>query len=90
MVSWKITATTIYCDAVDDEVTVLVYKDFSTKCTGYQKYHKPSKELAKLLRKKSKHLGRQLACPGLECPRVIQYKEKLLSEETEKSPKADE
>ncbi|MEJ2046721.1 MAG: hypothetical protein P8X92_01235 [Dehalococcoidia bacterium] len=90
MGSWKITATTIYCDAVDDEVTVLVYKDFSTKCTGYQKYRKPSKELAKQQRKKSKRLGRQLACPGLECPRVIQYKEKLLSEETEKSPKAGE
>ena len=25
-------------DAVDDEVTILVYKDWITKCTGYKKY----------------------------------------------------
>ena len=30
-------APTRYCDAVDDEVTILVYKDWSTRCTGYQK-----------------------------------------------------
>ncbi|MCJ7791782.1 MAG: hypothetical protein MUP49_05195 [Dehalococcoidia bacterium] len=35
---WQVTATTIYCDAVDDDVTILVYKDWSTKCTGYKKY----------------------------------------------------
>jgi hypothetical protein len=28
---WQITATTIYCDAVDDDVTIIVYKDWSTK-----------------------------------------------------------
>ena len=26
MVNWQVTATTIYCDAVDDEITLLVYK----------------------------------------------------------------
>ena len=90
MASWKITAATIYCDAVDDEVTVLVYKDFSTKCTGYQKYFKPTREVANLLKKKSKRLGLQLACQGLECHRVTKYQEKLLSEEAKKSPKATE
>ena len=89
MTSWKITATTIYCDAVDDEVTVLVYKDWSTKCTGYHKYSGPGKEISNLLRKKSKQLGRQLQCEGPQCQRVIQYKEKLVTEETAKVPKAD-
>jgi len=35
---WRVTATTIYCHAVDDEVAILVYKDWSTKYTGYKKY----------------------------------------------------
>ena len=84
MASWKITATTIYCDAVDDEVTVLVYKDFSTKCTGYRKYREPTKEISNLLIKKRKQLKRQLECEGPQCYRVIQYKEKLLGEEAKR------
>ncbi len=89
MASWKVTATTIYCDTVDDEVTVLVYKDFSIKCTGYTKYFKPTKEIDSLLKKKGKQLGHQLLCQGLECPRVIQYREKLSREETKKESKAN-
>ena len=81
MVNWKVTATTIYCDAVDDEVTILVYQDWSAKCSSYKKYHEPSKETLKLLKRKSKQLKRQLECTGPECSRLIQYKEKLLAEE---------
>ena len=90
MASWQITATTIYCDAVDDEVTVLVYSDFSTNCTGYQKYLKPTQEATNLLKKKGKRLGRELACRGLKCPRVIQYKEKIVAEEAKKGSKVAE
>jgi len=36
MVNWQVTEVTIYCDAVDDEVTIQVYKDGSVKCTGYE------------------------------------------------------
>jgi len=88
MVNWQLTATTIYCDAVDDEVTLLVKKDWSVECTGYQKYGKPSKDTFNLLKRKNKQLKRQLECVGPECSRVIQYKEKLLSEETRKSPES--
>ena len=87
MVDWQITATTIYCDAVDEEVTLLVYKDWSTKCTGYKKYGEPSKEMLDLLKKKSKQSKRQLECTGLECPQITQYKEKLLTEESGKGGK---
>jgi hypothetical protein len=38
MVDWEITATTIYCKAVDDEVTLLVSADGTCRCTGRQKY----------------------------------------------------
>jgi len=84
MTNWQVTATTIYCDAVDDEVTLLVYKDWSAKCTGYSKYGERSKDTIKLLKKKAGQLKRQLGCAGLECYRVIQYKEKLFSEEAKR------
>jgi len=83
MVNWQVTATTIHCDAVDDEVTLQVFKDWAVKCSGYEKYYQPCKETLKLLKGKSKQLQRRLECEGLGCYRVNQYKDKLLSEETE-------
>ena len=81
MVNWQVTATTVYCDAVDDEVTLMVYRDGSAKCTGYKKYHQSSREISKLVERKSKQLNRKLKCEGPECNRVIEYKEKLFAEE---------
>jgi len=81
MVNWQITATTINCDAVADEVTVMVRKDGSVSCTGYRKYYEPEKDTSKLLHNKSKRLNRKLACEGLECQRVTQYRDKLFAEE---------
>jgi len=77
MVGWQATETTIYCDDVDDEVTILVYTDWSVKCTGYEKYGKGGDKTS-LLKKRSKQVKRQLKCVGLECERVVQYKGKLL------------
>ena len=85
MVDWQVTATTIYCDAVDEDVTLMVYKDGSAKCVGYLKYGTPSKEVSKLLKKKNKELGRNLECEGPECSRVIQYRDKLFAEEAAKA-----
>ncbi|MFC1955646.1 hypothetical protein ACFLWZ_03835 [Chloroflexota bacterium] len=85
MVNWQVTATTIYCDVVDDEVTLMVYKDGLAKCVGYERYGEPDKETAKLIEKKSKELGRKLECEGSECWRVIQYRDKLFAEEAETS-----
>jgi len=84
MVNWQVTEVTIYCDAVDDEVTIQVYKDGSVKCTGYGNYGKPSRDAIRLLKKKGKQLKRQLKCEGLECNRVLQYKNNLLSQEAGK------
>jgi len=84
MVNWQVTATTVYCDAVDDEVTIMVYKDWSTKCTGHDKYTK-SRDAEFQLVKRSLQLRRTLKCEGLECGRVNQYKEKLAAEEAEKA-----
>ena len=82
MVDWQVTATTIYCDAVDDDVTLLVYKDRSAKCTGYKKYGESiTKETARMLKKKAKKASRELRCEGPECSRLTAYRDKLFAEE---------
>ncbi len=82
MVNWQVTATTIYCDAVDDDVTIMVYQDRSTRCVGYKKYIESiTKETAKELKKREKKLGRELKCEGPECSRVITYRDGVFTEE---------
>jgi hypothetical protein len=78
MVDWEVTATTIYCEAVDDEVTLIVTQDGSVKCSGQQKYEKPGKEIAKAMKVKSRQSGKKLACEGGKCARVTQYRDGLL------------
>jgi len=86
MVDWKVVATTIYCDLVDADVPIMVFKDWSTKCVGYEKYSENIKEdIANLLKEKVKKLNRRLRCEGPECPRVIAYKNKLFAEHESKN-----
>lgn len=82
MTDWQITAKTIYCDAVDDEVTLLVYKDISIHCTGCKKYNEPDDITRSSIREKSRKLKRPVKCEGEQCPRVNNYKEQILAEET--------
>jgi hypothetical protein len=79
MVDWQLTAITIYCDAVDDEVTIMVYKDWSTRCTGFNKY--AAKDKTNKNARKSQRTGHAVKCEALECPRVIKYVDKLKAEE---------
>ena len=82
MVDWQITATTIYCDAVDEDVTLIVDKDWNVVCTGFKKFaEKPDKTTAKILKNKSKRLGKVLACEGPLDSRVTAYRDKLKSQE---------
>ena len=78
MVDWEVTATTIFCEAVDDEVTLIVSQDGTVKCTGRDKYTAPTKETARTLKKKSRELGRKLACQGVGCARITQYRDGML------------
>jgi hypothetical protein len=89
MVNWQITATTIYCDDVDDEVTVIVQRDGSVRCVGFAKYDKPNKDTAGLMKRKSRQLQRQLECTGPECHRVTDYRDRLLAEGANKADPAD-
>ena len=81
---WQVTATTIYCDAVDDEATLIVkYEDRSVVCTAYPRYGQPDKKLTSQMAEKSQKLGRHLKCEGPLCRRMITYRDRLLAEETE-------
>jgi hypothetical protein len=82
LADWQLTATTIYCDAVDDDVTIMVYKDWSTTCTGYKKYGEGlNKETAKVLKKKAGRLGRNLECEGPLDHRVTDYRDRLVAQD---------
>ena len=86
MADWKVTATTIYCDAVAAEATIIVYRDGTVKCSGYKKYAEDaSRGTTKMLRSKGKTLGRELRCEGPECHRVTDYKDKVFAEEKGKN-----
>jgi hypothetical protein len=60
----------------------MVYKDWSTRCTGYKKYVESlNEETAEMLRKKAKRLGRNLRCEGPLDHRVTEYRDKLAAED---------
>ncbi len=86
MVDWQITATTIVCDSVNDEVTILVHDDWSVKCTGFIKYS--TRRAGLDLVKRSLELKRLVECKGLDCPHIVAYKEKLQAEEAARAKKA--
>ena len=82
MTDWQVTATTIYCDAVDDNVTLIIDKDWNVQCIGYKKYVTNSdKETAVMLRRKSRRLARNLKCEGPQDFRVTDYRDRLIAEE---------
>jgi len=81
MADWQITAATIYCDDVDDEVTVIVNRDGSVRCVGFGKYSEPGKDTAGLIKQKSRRLKRQLKCTGPECDLITGYRDRLFAEE---------
>ena len=80
---WQITATTINCDFIDDFVTIMVNKDWSTKCIWYNRYKQKSLDdkKQKLDRKSCLKVEK---CNGPECSYVINYRDKLIKEELEK------
>ena len=81
MTDWQITAKTIYCEAVEDEVTVMVYKNATVRCTGCKKYTEPNAITIGAIKEKSQRLQRPIKCEGESCARVTTYQEAILSQE---------
>jgi hypothetical protein len=82
MVDWQLTAKTIYCEAVDDEVTLMVYKNETTLCTGCKKYTRPNSLTLRTIQQKASKLKRSIKCEDGKCTRVEEYKAKILAEES--------
>jgi len=78
--NWQITATTIKCDEIDEAVTVMVNRDWTTHCTWYSKYKQKVIENKK--QKFEKQIKQKIAeCVGPDCPLAIKYRDKLIQEE---------
>jgi hypothetical protein len=77
---WQITATTICCDLVDDLVTIMVNKDWSTKCAWYNRHKKKALE-GKKHKFDRKIMLKMEKCQGPECSYVTDYRDKLIKEE---------
>ena len=82
MTDWQITAKTIFCESVDDEVTVIIHKNGLTRCTGSQKYNQPNDITLAVVRQKTGRLKRPIKCEGEPCSRTSQYKNQILAEES--------
>jgi len=80
MVDWKVTANSINCQAVAEEVTIIVNRDWSVKCSGCDKL-KTSRQAQLRMIERSMNLRRSLECRGLQCDRITEYIRKLKSEE---------
>jgi len=78
---WQITATTIRCEMVDDFVTIMVNKDWSTRCAWYNRYKQ--KALDDKKQKFDKKVRAKMEkCAGPDCSYVAEYREKLIQEES--------
>jgi hypothetical protein len=80
MANWQTTAKTIFCEAVNDEVTVMVYKDHSVQCTGFKKYTQPN-DITRQTVKDKQRLKISVRCEGEKCPRVVAYQKTIFAEE---------
>ena len=84
MGDWQVTAVTTNCNAVAEEVTIIVKNDWSVRCTGFERYSTSRKAKLELV-KRSLALERTLDCQGLQCPQITEYLQKLQAEELPKS-----
>lgn len=76
------TTTTIHCNAVDDDVTIIIYKNWTTKCSGYTKYvENVNPETVEMLKKKAQQMRITLRCKGPKDCRVTDYMNILIGQE---------
>jgi hypothetical protein len=62
-------------------VTIIVYRDWSTRCTGHTRYvENLDKEEAKMLRRKAKEQGRNLRCEDPLDYRETDYRDRLVTQ----------
>ncbi|MFC1872214.1 hypothetical protein ACFLYV_00625 [Chloroflexota bacterium] len=85
MTDWKVTAITIFCEDVCDEVTFIVDRAWQANCVSAPKYLNPDKEVLKAFRIRAEN-DKRPECTGAECPRLAAYVAKLQAEEAGAPP----
>jgi hypothetical protein len=81
---WQVTATTVKCDAVGEEITIMVYPDGSARCASYPKFSADSGTQAGT-KKRTMKTSRTPECGGPLCRQVTDYRDKIMAEELPKS-----
>jgi hypothetical protein len=80
LAGWQVTATTINCEYTDESVTLMVDRDWTTRCSWYRKYKKKALEDKK--EKFEKKIKVKITeCAGPDCPLASSYRDKLIKEE---------
>lgn len=78
--NWQVTATTIHCDLVDEDVAIMVNGDWTYRCAWYQRYKQKAidggqggfdRSIRDRIRK----------CTGPDCSYVTGYRDKLMKEQ---------
>jgi len=69
MTGWKVTATTIYCRDIDDEVTLIMTDDGNISCTGMQMHFDHNRNGKKSAA--GKH------CQGPACSPMVEHSSKI-------------
>lgn len=77
---WQVTATSMYCDFIDDFVTIIVNNDWSIKCCWYNQHNR------RVIDDKRPKFDKKISlkmekCRGPQCIFAINYLDKLRKEE---------
>ena len=86
---WQLTATTVYCDVVNSEATIIVHENWTTACVHHKRWGPVRKVKSNAFRRALKWLGIfdrdtyvSVNCLGpQDCPLVCDYRDKLIQEE---------
>lgn len=84
--NWQACVTTIKCDLIGDYVSILVKKDWSSKCTWYHSYKEPNIEGKPKINPDRVTKKKIKLCQGPLCSHVINYRDELMDEEKKSSP----
>jgi hypothetical protein len=82
MADWQVTATTINCEAVDADVTLMVDGDGGVRCAGMLKYlTRTTPNIQRQMKQRSRKQKRPLGCEADACQRTVAYRDRIFAEE---------
>ncbi len=79
--TWQTAVTTIKCETIDDYVSIMVQKDWASKCTWYNQYKEQTPEGKKRVKFDKNTRRKTEECNGPLCSYVTGYRDKLIQEE---------